>query len=383
VELRGVQLSENNIRAFLALVRAGLWETDVQLLPYGPIDFETIYCMAEEQSVVGLVTAGLEHVTDVRIPKEVALRFAGYSLRLEQQNIAMNSFISNLILRLRKEGIYALLVKGQGVAQCYERPLWRACGDVDLFLSEDNYIRAKEFLTPLATVVEIENLKTKHIGMTINQWMVELHGSLRSRSLRRMDGVIDDAQDDVFYGGNVRSWNNNTVQVFLPSFENDVIFIFTHILKHFFYGGIGLRQICDWCRLLWTAKGALDNNLLKKRLESAGILTEWKTFAAFVVDYLGMPIDAICFYSSASKWSRKANGVVRFIIKVGNLGHNRDLSYYTKRPYVIRKGISFCRRTNDFLHHFLIFPVDSIRVWCRVIIDGIPAALKKDAVINL
>ena len=82
----------NNQQAFLESVKAGLWEKDVCLLPYGNIDFQEIYRLAQEQSVVGLVAAGFEHVKDVKIPQEIALSIAGETLQLEQRNIAMNSF---------------------------------------------------------------------------------------------------------------------------------------------------------------------------------------------------------------------------------------------------------------------------------------------------
>ena len=78
-----MQLLDNNTQAFLALVRAGLWEKDVQLSSYGDIDFKEVYRLAEEQSVVGLVAAGIEHIVDIKIPKEDALQFVGQSLQLE------------------------------------------------------------------------------------------------------------------------------------------------------------------------------------------------------------------------------------------------------------------------------------------------------------
>ena len=77
-------------RAFLALVRAGLWEKKVQLLSYGEVDFDTVFQLAQEQSVVGLVAAGLEKVTDVKVPQTQALTIAGEVLQLEQRNRAMN-----------------------------------------------------------------------------------------------------------------------------------------------------------------------------------------------------------------------------------------------------------------------------------------------------
>ena len=56
----------------------------------------------------------------------------------------MNVFLAKLIEKLRNEGVYAILMKGQGVAQCYECPPWRTCGDIDLLLSERNFDKAKK-----------------------------------------------------------------------------------------------------------------------------------------------------------------------------------------------------------------------------------------------
>ena len=234
---------DNNQKVFFELLRAGLWEKEVWFSPYKDIDFSAIMKLAEEQSEVGLVAAGLEHVADVKIPQQWALQFAGQTIQLEQRNKAMNAFVARLISKLREEEIYTLLVKGQGIAQCYERPMWRACGDMDLFLSLDNYRKAQKTLISIASDIEKENPDNLHQAMTIDGWCVELHGTFRSQLGKRIDRVIDEVQEDVFFGGNVRSWDNNGVQVFLPSANNDTIFIFTHILQHYFGGGIGLRQI--------------------------------------------------------------------------------------------------------------------------------------------
>ena len=123
--------NNNTTNAFFILVQAGLWERDVCLSQFGEVDYNDVLRLAEEQSVVGLVAAGLEHVADIKLPKEEVLQFVGQALQLEQQNKAMNSFIAKLVNKMRQAGIYTLLVKGQSVAKNYEKPLWRACGDVD------------------------------------------------------------------------------------------------------------------------------------------------------------------------------------------------------------------------------------------------------------
>lgn len=370
-----MQLDKNQ-QVFFELLRAGLWGKDARLSQYKAIDYSAIMRLAEEQSVVGLVAAGLEHVKDVIVPQVFALQFAGQAIQLEQRNKAMNAFVAKLIEHLRKEDVYAILVKGQGVAQCYERPLWRACGDVDLLLSEDSFIKANNYLKSLSSSYVEEKSDRKHVELTINNWVIELHGTLHGGLWFSIDKTLDDIQKRIFYGGNVRSWVNGTTQVFLPAANEDVVFIFSHILQHFFQGGIGLRQVCDWCRLLWTFKDSLNHGLLESRIREMGVMTEWKTFAALAVDYLGMPVEAMPFYSHDKKWKRKVVRVMVFVLETGNFGHNRDKSYYRKHNYVVYKAISLWRNTWDSMRHFMIFPWDSTKVWFRMIGVGVSAVAK-------
>lgn len=366
---------DNNVQAFLALTRAGLWEKDIRLSAYEPFDLMAVQKLAKEQSVAGLVAAGLEHVLDFKLPKDDALHLVGQALLIEQQNRAMNEFIGIIEEKMLKAGINALLVKGQGIAQCYENPLWRACGDVDFLLSNDDYEKAKKILQPLAKSVETERSYRMHFSMAIDSWVVELHGTLRTGLSSKIDRVMDETQRDVLFGGNVRTWMNGGLQVFLPGVDSDVLFVFTHFLKHFYKGGIGLRQICDLCRLLWTYKGLLNHGLLESRIRKMGQVSEWKAFGAFVVDYLGMPSEAMPLYSSDMKWSRKADKICAFIMDVGNFGHNRDNSYYAKYPFLIRKIYSFGRRCGDLVHHARIFPMDSLRFFPYMMYNGFKAAL--------
>lgn len=367
----------SNKQTFFALVEAGLWEKGVRLSTYNKIDFQEVNRLAEEQAVIGLVAAGMEHVTDVKVPKEDILQFAGQVLQLEQRNKAMNEFLAGIIDNLRKEGVYTLLLKGQGIAQCYERPLWRVSGDVDLFLSNDNYKNAVNVLTPQAHEVEDENIYTKHIGFKIDGWEVELHGSLRSELWKRLDNMLDEVQEEIFYGGAVRSWMNGSTQVFMPRADEDVVYVFAHILQHLFKGGIGLRQICDWCRLLYTYRDSLNFGLLESRIRKAGIRTEWKVFATLAVDYLGMPGGYMPLYDGSNKWKKKAKRLLAFVLETGNFGRNRDMSYRNEESAISRKWKTFCLITSDTFKQFAIFPMDSIRVWSRMMRIGLLSLVGK------
>ena len=356
---------------FYALLQAGLWEKDVQLLQYGCVDYKKVMQLAEEQSVVGLVTAGLEHAIDTKVSHDCLLPFIGRTLQIERKNKAMNEFIGKLINLLNENGIKALLVKGQGVAQCYERPLWRACGDVDLLLDAENYEKAKELLIPLASSVEPEDVGNKHQGMHIKGFVLELHGRMPFAMSKKVEHEIDNIITDSLSNGCVKIWENNDTEVLLPANYNHLILVFTHFLGHFFIEGVGLRQICDWCRMLWAYRSEIDIYQLELCINRMGLRREWKAFAAFAVDYLGMPIEAMPLLSNSDsiKFKNKAKKINDFIMLTGNFGHNRDLSYRTKYKGIAYKLISFWRRLKDFIYMTTIFPVDAPKFFISYIIE--------------
>ena len=364
-----------NLVFFYELAKAGLWGTDIQLSEHGGKDFPEVLKIAQEQSVVGLVAAGIAHVVDVKIPREIVLQFVGITMQYEKHNQAMNQFITWLLSKLREEDINACVVKGQGVAQCYERPLWRMCGDVDLLLDDDNYKKAKIYLSSIAEMEEEEVEYRKHIAYKVGQWIVELHGNFHCGFLKRVDCVLDVVHKDVFKNNHVRIWNNENVQIPLPAVTNDVIFVFTHILQHFFIEGIGLRQLCDWCRLVWKYYDEINQKLLKHWINQMGLMTEWKAFAALVVEYLGMPKEKMPFYSEEKRWKRKAKDIMSFVMKTGNFGRNRDTSYARKYPYLEVKAISLWRHTKDTLHFIKIFPIDAIKLYSELLVQRTAVAI--------
>lgn len=346
----------SNREAFFALLRAGLWEQGVRLLPYEPLDFDAIYEIADAQSVVGLLAAGLEHVEDRKVTKPEALKFLKRVFSLEGKNASVCAFIEDLMGRLWEAGIYALLVKGQGLAQCYKRPQWRSVGDVDLLLDSDNYLKAKELLLPLAQAVKDEDIDKKHIGITIDSWLVELHGTLHNGLSSRITRVVDRIQEETIRGGQVRMWRNGETNVPLPCIDNDIIFVFTHLLQHFFQGGIRLRQVCDWSRLLWTYRGSIDVELMRSRISEMRLMSEWEVFATLAVEHLGCPVEAMPLYRDSKAIHRRSERALRLILEA-----KTDDEYKKNAPVLKRKLITIWRTMKDTLTFVRIFPIDAFR----------------------
>lgn len=362
-----------NIDTFLVLVKAGLWDMWESVSGEGlAVGGADVFRFAEEQSVVGLVTAGLEILPTSNLSLTDKLSLLGMCHLIEQRNSMMNQFMAELVAQLNKNGIYALLVKGQGIAQCYEKPLWRSAGDIDLLMDEDNYENAKRILVPIADRVEKENRKAKHMGLEFRGFTVELHGRMPFEPSCRVERVVDDVIASLFLEKQFRVWQNGNTAVLLPDPDSDVIIVFTHFLHHFFIEGVGLKQICDWCRLLWTYRDEIDRRLLDERLGRMGLMSEWKAFASLAVNHLGMPEEAMPFYEEC--YRRKGDMVLSHILKTGNLGHNNNQKYRSKLSKPLANTVTFFRRIGDFTKFAFIFPIDSPKFFMTYLTNRIKTA---------
>ena len=371
-------MKSNSIDTFFLLTRAGLYGRTEGIEDFMPerVDWAEVYQLAKEQKELGLVADGIETIRaewlkthdTLSIPRQWVVEFAHTSLRLEQRNQNMNRFIEQLFGRLQKNGIHALLLKGQGIAQCYQDPFRRAIGDVDLLLSEEDYWKAKDYLRQFASSSKEGKEYKKECAVVIANWKVEMHGSLRCGFSSRLDREFDKVYRNTFKGGSGRSWKNGEVQVPLLRKEDDVLYVFVHFLNHFYKGGVGVRQICDWSRLLWTFWDSLDLSLLEARLKTMKLMTAWRAFGMFAVEYLGMPKEAMPFYSEEEKWKRKAQRICAFILMTGNMGSNRKV----KANSVLSKKIVLSRqRFRDLANHFTIFPLDSLRFFPSILRNGL------------
>lgn len=162
-------------------------------------------------------------------------------------------------------------------------------GDVDLLLDDENYQKAKELLIPLSEVTESEDVAKKHLALRINGFEVELHGKMPFGISCRADDVVDEVLEDSLLKGRVSKWSVDETDVLLPNPDNHIVIVFTHFLRHFFIEGVGLRQICDWCRLLYIYRDSLNYELLESRIKAMGLMSEWKAFYNLASRYLGMP----------------------------------------------------------------------------------------------
>ena len=345
---------------FFALLRSGLWNEVPERASFaGGADWEALHDLAFRQTVVPLVTDGINRLPKELLPAEPERLdpFLGDLMATSNRNRVLDAFIPKLFDALA--GIPVVLVKGQALAQDYPDPERRQPGDIDLLLLPSSYEAAKEILLPKATTVLDEEKEIWHQGMRFRSIEVEIHGCISTLMSRKLDRKLAALLEEQFDGRPFPAVSIGGAEIPVPDADFNAVYIFVHFLQHYWSGGVGLRQLVDWMTFVSVHKRDIHPVVLEVRLQDLGLLRLWKVFTGFAQEYLGCPVEKLPL--AAAPDSGKNARIWRYIRRCGNFGKNVDRSR-GEESYLVRKVHSLWRLVvADRLRHFRVFPQESVR----------------------
>ena len=68
----------------------------------------------------------------------------------------------------------------------------------------------------------------------------------------------------------------------------NLLVLHSHVMKHAFGRGVGLRQMCDLARAYYSYDGMYEPEDLRRMYRKAGLATWTRMIHAFLADYLGL-----------------------------------------------------------------------------------------------
>ncbi len=369
--------SEISVRQLLSLVRASLWQTpvDCRLFVDRPVDWEEIGRLSVQQTVGALaLNAALTLPKEVAPPKDWILKACSFLERNRRTHQLLDKGVAEASARFAEAGIPSVLLKGQAYARAYPDPTLRQCGDIDLYIGEENYRQAYMVTKELGWESDERFASdAKHYGC-INKGgvRIELHriaGQLPSRSADRRFQEWSRKQLQPCRSGII---GGEPIDVPAPAF--DVIFVFMHLYLHFINGGIGLRHLCDWVMLLHAHCKEIDVKHLEQLLEEFHLLRGWRFFTPIAVGYLGLPENECPLYSP--ECARAADRIMSFIIREGNFGRARQRRAVRPRGYLARKAYSFRLLTSRLYSKFWLDPNAVMKYYGSFVMAGSKKVIK-------
>ena len=359
---------------FFNILKSALWGSDDRLdaSSLSRDDVMTALRIAKSQTVLGMVANEVMQTSSLscllnEADKAGLKRFVMSNLTTGQM---LNNALINIVLELRKYGIEPVLLKGQGVAKYYPMPELRQCGDIDVYVGQDNFAKACEVIGEMSSPEDHQGdiPSLKHFHTRIGHAFIEIHRYTDVYWPKRYDRVYQKISDAGMHSDLV-PLDFAGVPVMSPSVDFNVFFIFNHFWHHFIADGVGLRQLCDWVRLMHANHGKINLDYLSDVLGKMRLMKEWQVFGYIAVNTLGLPADEMPFYEP--KYKKTADKVLELIMLEGNFGMENRKDYKRPKGYVAGKWYSFKKRFGRNLRVLSIFPMESLRHITKVFICGI------------
>ena len=205
-------------------------------------EWEKLFEESARQAVSGIAFWGVQKMQETqRPPQMLLLEWIGVSEQIRQQNLVVDKQTRQIWNQLKKDGLNAVILKGQGIATLYgELAQYRQSGDIDIWV-KGGYQRVCDYVQ---RTIPTEDLAYHRFHYDyFKDIEVELH-----HRPTLMRNLLDDRKLAKWYNSfGADSFVCLEDKGFaVPSLEFNRIFILTHIYRHFLFEGIGLRQVMDY-----------------------------------------------------------------------------------------------------------------------------------------
>lgn len=214
------------------------------------IDWQQLFNFSIRQSIVGLMFRGIERLPKdgPRPPRSIILNWYAQTEQLKKQNIRLNMASARIASQFQRDGHRCCILKGQGNALMYPDPLSRTPGDVDV-LMEGSRMEINRYIKGLYPSA---GLAYHHIYFSADNIPIEVHytASFNANLFynSRLQHFLLTNKNHQFE--NKCSLPNDCGEIYIPNDDYNRIFQLSHIMVHFFFEGIGLRQMTDYYYLL-------------------------------------------------------------------------------------------------------------------------------------
>lgn len=327
----------SQIEMFFELLRVGLWDADIEPFATKP-KWKEIYEWAKKQSVIAVIQDGMQKLPNGYVPTNVLLSWLKLSVGIERANTRHNADLCRLVGFFDCKGIKTRLMKGQGCANFYPHPEHRQPGDIDLFVGDKQYEKAKQLIEKAGIVIKSEGMCDAHFLW--GQTPVEMHrmeAFFYNKSLnKRLQTIF---RKEEWSETQVVEIGAQQIKLFNPTFN--VFYIFIHLYHHFMQTGIGLRQVCDWMLVMKASEEDIDWNRLHEYIMSTGTLRAWNAFYGLTVEHLGQHLHNVPVWMSAYS-SHDVRFLLNDIMRSGNFGkHGGSLRKRSFNGGLLRNAGSF------------------------------------------
>lgn len=209
------------------------------------VDWKELYRIAQKQALLGVLFHGIQ-----RLPKELApeqkllMQWMVMAEQIRKQNIRLFQDSVKVCKNFENKGFANCILKGQGNALLYPDPYMRTPGDIDIYLSGGR----RKIMKYVDQVCPDQVMRYHHVDFPVMKTAIEVHFTPSYMFFpihnNRMQKWFEEVMGEQC---NHRvSLPDGYGEIHVPQVSFNVIYILSHLYRHIFTEGIGLRQLLDY-----------------------------------------------------------------------------------------------------------------------------------------
>lgn len=208
-------------------------------------DWKELYCIAQKQTLLGVLFYGIRRLPKVLVPEQkLLMQWMAMAEMIRKQNIRLFQDSVKICQNFKNEGFANCILKGQGNALLYPDPYMRTPGDIDIYLSGGR----RKIMKYVDQVCPNQVMRYHHVDFPVMKTAIEVHFTPSYMFYpihnRRMQKWFEEVMSEQC---NHRvSLPDGYGEIHVPQVSFNVIYILSHLYRHIFTEGIGLRQLLDY-----------------------------------------------------------------------------------------------------------------------------------------
>lgn len=310
---------EQKHKLFFELVKVSVGTADA--LSHAPSEEEwrNLYNEANNQTLTGVLLEGVKRLpNEQRPPRQLLMNWHATSEQIAASNRQLNKDTLWAFKKWKQVGYESIILKGQGNAQLYPNPLRRTSGDIDIWLNGDRkeIVKYIKRMFPQEEVTRIEmNFPVKK-DTTIEVHFIPsfLYNPFADRKMQLYFREQQKKPKTIMLEDG---------EISIPNDEMNLVFQLSHIYRHLFYEGIGLRQLMDYYYLLMDVRKNNGENVISnavKHINNFGMAKFCGALMWVEGEVFGLPKEMMI----AEPDQKEGIFLLSEIMKAGNFGHSDD-----------------------------------------------------------
>ena len=228
-------------------------------------DWKELYAIAQKQALLGVLFHGIRQLPKQLAPEQkLLMQWMVMAEQIRKQNIRLFQDSVKICQNFENEGFANCILKGQGNALLYPDPYMRTPGDIDIYLSGGR----RKIMKYVDRVCPNQVMRYHHVDFPVMKTAIEVHFTPSYMFCpihnRRMQKWFQEVMGEQC---NHRvSLPDGYGEIHVPTASFNVIYILSHLYRHIFTEGIGLRQlldyyyvVCDFCKVYQISSNHLSN----------------------------------------------------------------------------------------------------------------------------